>query len=151
MEIIPGFTNEVTLDSKELNKRFQEKLNSLRSKRKAPDGIVLLCKPYRPDDNPEHTRKRQKIEKRRDEKQKKEQGRQNSKQKAGPSMPKDGAHKLQQNKKKAEQKSDLKSLEFASFDMSSGSAVPLYLQQRKKRPSNVVLLKKVLIHLLSPC
>lgn len=37
VEIIPGFSNEI-LDSKELNKRFQEKLAALRSKRKLADG-----------------------------------------------------------------------------------------------------------------
>lgn len=133
MEIIPGFSNEVTLTSQELNKRFQERLNLLRTKRKAPD-----------DDNPEHDKKRQKIDQRREIKQKKEKGKQNSKQKSGPAAPKDGLHKQlqQQAKKNSGEKADIKSLEFASFDMSSGSAVPLYLQQRKKRPSNTVLLQK---------
>ena len=40
-------------------------------------------------------------------------------------------------------KADSETLEFSSFDMSSGAPVPLYLQQRKKKASSAVLLQKV--------
>jgi hypothetical protein len=89
VEIIPGFSNDI-LDNQELNRRFQERLAALRSKRKAPDGDIskrfLLT--YLEPENAEHSRKRQKIEKRRSEKKEKKQGKQKSKPKAGPVVPK---------------------------------------------------------------
>lgn len=156
VEIIPGFSNNVILDNQELNKRFQERLASLRNKRKAPDGTpfsssFLLSHIVRSrshsrslePENQEHARKRQKIEVRRIEKKEKKKRRDNSKQKSGPSVPKEGLSRhLQETKRKNPESPDLKSIEFASFDMSSGAPVPLYLQKRNKRPSNAVLLQK---------
>jgi len=49
---------------------------------------------------------------------------------------------VQTKKARMDGMNDLQSIEFASFDTSSGKPVPTYLQSRKKKPSKAILLQQ---------
>jgi len=135
-EITAGFVEtDIVTVREELKKRLREKLNAMRTKRKAPSL----------SDDPENKAieppaKRRKIEERRKEKsKKKEDSMKKRKGSKGNKTPPKTPPKTQTQPQK---NVDDSTIEFATFDFSSGAPVPTYLQN-KKRTSKTQLLKQV--------
>jgi len=135
-EITAGFVEtDIVTVREELKKRLREKLNAMRTKRKAPSL----------SDDPENKAieppaKRRKIEERRKEKsKKKEDSMKKRKGSKGTKTPPKTPPKTQTQPQK---NVDDSTIEFATFDFSSGAPVPTYLQN-KKRTSKTQLLKQV--------
>jgi len=126
-EIVPGFIDtDIIAEREELKRRLREKVNALRAKRNAPP---LSDDPENKSIEP--PAKRRKVEERRKEKFKTKE---NKKPKQATPSP--------ASKPKNLKASDDATIEFATFDFSSGAPVPSYLQNKKK-PSKSFLLKQV--------
>jgi len=126
-DIVPGFVATIA-EREELKRRLREKVNAMRAKRNAPP---LTDDPENKSLEP--PAKRFKVEERRKEKLK------NSKKKKNKSV---SPNKVVAIPKIQQKQSDDTTIEFATFDFSSGAPVPTYLQNKRK-PSKNFLLKQV--------
>jgi len=138
-EIVPGFVeSDIVTVREELKKRLREKLNALRTKRNAP-----TLSDDSESKSVEPPAKRRKIEERRKEKlKKKEDSKKMRKGSKGSPCPAKIPKTPSQSQTQSQKSVDDSTIEFETFDFSSGAPVPTYLQNKKKT-SRIALLKQV--------